>query len=54
MSIDTNTKGKNPLLHEHNITFNGVSEELKKKDSFEKMRNEKNLPSRKGLVIIVV
>lgn len=54
MSIDTNTKGRNPLLHEHNITLNGVSEELKKKDSFEKMRNEKNLPPRKGLVIIVV
>ena len=31
MSIDTNTKGKNPLLHEHNIILNGVSEELKKK-----------------------
>ena len=48
MSIDTNTKGKNPLLHEHNITFNGVSEELKKKIHLKRWGMKKICPREKA------
>ena len=48
MSIDINTKGRNPLLHEHNITLNGMREEFKKKIHLKRWGMKKICPWEKA------